>query len=141
MLTSSLARHCSATRLALAWRAAPARGYKSVLKSLRKKLGQHLLKNPDVVKKIVDAAKIEPHETVLEIGPGTGNMTVHILEKAKAVLAVELDERMHEAVNARVAAMCVHRRRGTAWHSRSPPLCACVLLAQGHGGQVHLRSR
>lgn len=76
--------------------------YKSVLKSLRKRLGQHLLKNPDVVKKIVDTANIQPHENVLEIGPGTGNMTIHMLEKAKAVLAVELDERMYETVNTRV---------------------------------------
>lgn len=84
---------------------APASGYKSVLKSLRKQLGQHLLKHPDVVKKIVDSANVQPHETVLEIGPGTGNMTVHLLTQAKAVLAVELDERMYEAVTRRVAGM------------------------------------
>jgi 16S rRNA A1518/A1519 N6-dimethyltransferase RsmA/KsgA/DIM1 with predicted DNA glycosylase/AP lyase activity len=31
---------------------------------------------------------------VLEVGPGTGNLTVRILEKAKKVIAVELDPRM-----------------------------------------------
>ena len=84
-----------------------ARGYKSVLKSLRKQLGQHLLRNPDVVKRIVDSAQLQPHETVLEIGPGTGNMTIHMLEKCAAVFAVELDERMFEAVTGRVRQLYV----------------------------------
>jgi SAM-dependent methyltransferase len=81
------------------------RGFKSVLKRLRKQLGQHLLKNPDVVRRIVDSANIQPSEIVLEIGPGTGNMTVHMLQKARAVFAVELDERMFETVNTRVQHM------------------------------------
>jgi 18S rRNA (adenine1779-N6/adenine1780-N6)-dimethyltransferase len=81
------------------------RGFKSVLKRLRKQLGQHLLKNPDVVRRIVDSANIQPNEIVLEIGPGTGNMTVHMLQKARAVFAVELDERMFETVNTRVQHM------------------------------------
>ena len=33
-------------------------------------------------------------QVVLEVGPGTGNLTVKILEKAKKVIAVELDPRM-----------------------------------------------
>ena len=39
---------------------------------------------------------------VLEIGPGTGNLTVKILEKAKKVIAVELDPRMAAEVTKRV---------------------------------------
>lgn len=39
---------------------------------------------------------------VLEIGPGTGNLTVKILEKAKKVVAVELDPRMAAEVTKRV---------------------------------------
>lgn len=38
---------------------------------LDKKLGQHLLKNPGVLEKIVTAAEIKSTDTVLEIGPGT----------------------------------------------------------------------
>lgn len=30
----------------------------------------------------------------MEVGPGTGNLTVRILEKAKKVIAIELDTRM-----------------------------------------------
>lgn len=41
-------------------------------------------------------------QVVLEIGPGTGNLTVKILEKAKKVIAVELDPRMAAEVTKRV---------------------------------------
>lgn len=50
-----------------------------------KQLGQHILKNPLVASGIVDKANIQPSDSVLEIGPGTGNLTVKILEKAKLV--------------------------------------------------------
>jgi SAM-dependent methyltransferase len=41
-------------------------------------------------------------QIVLEVGPGTGNLTVKILEKAKKVIAVELDPRMAAEVTKRV---------------------------------------
>lgn len=50
-----------------------------------KEFGQHILKNPLVVQGIVDKAGLKPTDTVLEIGPGTGNLTVKLLEKAKQV--------------------------------------------------------
>lgn len=62
--------------------------------SLRKRLGQHLLVNPTTLRFIAESAGIQPSDHVLEIGPGTGNLTVHLLERAGAVTAVELDERM-----------------------------------------------
>ena len=70
---------------------------------LRKRFGQHLLKNADVVKNIVARAALQPHETVFEIGPGTGNLTVHLLAQALAVYAVELDPRLFEVLKSRVA--------------------------------------
>ena len=70
--------------------------------ALRKQLGQHLLISPQVVKGIVDAAEIQPFEHVFEIGPGSGNLTIHLLERARVVSAVELDEKMHATVNHRV---------------------------------------
>ena len=48
-------------------------------------LGQHILKNPLVVQGLVDKAALRPTDTILEIGPGTGNMTVRMLEKVKNV--------------------------------------------------------
>ncbi|KAI5364259.1 putative ribosomal RNA adenine methyltransferase KsgA/Erm [Septoria linicola] len=57
-------------------------------------LGQHILKNPGVAQKIVDKADVKQSDIVLEVGPGTGNLTTRILEKAKRVIAVEQDPRM-----------------------------------------------
>uniref|UniRef100_T1IS59 rRNA adenine N(6)-methyltransferase n=1 Tax=Strigamia maritima TaxID=126957 RepID=T1IS59_STRMM len=57
-------------------------------------LGQHILKNPLVIQSIVDKSAIRPTDVVLEIGPGTGNMTQKLLEKGKKVLAVEIDTRL-----------------------------------------------
>jgi 18S rRNA (adenine1779-N6/adenine1780-N6)-dimethyltransferase len=57
-------------------------------------VGQHILKNPGVAEAIVAKANLKPSDIVLEVGPGTGNLTVRILEKAKKVIAVELDPRM-----------------------------------------------
>ncbi|MCJ1477859.1 Dimethyladenosine transferase [Lambiella insularis] len=65
-------------------------------------LGQHVLKNPGVAQAIVDKADLKQSDIVLEVGPGTGNLTVKILEKAKKVIAVELDPRMAAEVTKRV---------------------------------------
>lgn len=65
-------------------------------------LGQHILKNPLIAQGIVDKAQIRPSDTVLEVGPGTGNLTVRILEQAKNVVAVEMDPRMAAELTKRV---------------------------------------
>ncbi|KAG8532558.1 uncharacterized protein KY384_002435 [Bacidia gigantensis] len=65
-------------------------------------IGQHVLKNPGVAQAIVDKAGLKQSDIVLEVGPGTGNLTVKILEKAKKVIAVELDPRMAAEVTKRV---------------------------------------
>jgi 18S rRNA (adenine1779-N6/adenine1780-N6)-dimethyltransferase len=57
-------------------------------------IGQHFLANPGIVDKIVDKACLRNTDVVLEIGPGTGNMTIKMLQKAKKVVAVEFDPRM-----------------------------------------------
>ena len=57
-------------------------------------LGQHILKNPLVVQGIVDKAALTQSDTVLEIGPGTGNLTSKMLDKVKKVIACEVDPRM-----------------------------------------------
>ena len=56
--------------------------------------GQHFLKNNAVTQAIVSKANIKPTDTVLEVGPGAGAMTVPMLEKAKRVVALEVDKRM-----------------------------------------------
>jgi len=67
-----------------------------------KSKGQHFLKNPMVVDAIVAKSFLKGTDTVMEIGPGTGNMTVKLLEAAKKVIAVEVDPRMVAEVQKRV---------------------------------------
>ncbi|XP_040565484.1 dimethyladenosine transferase [Lepeophtheirus salmonis] len=57
-------------------------------------LGQHILKNPAVVDSIVEKSGLRSTDTVLEIGPGTGNLTAKLLEKVKRVIVCEVDPRM-----------------------------------------------
>lgn len=70
---------------------------------LFKSRGQHLLTNTRVIDSIVRTSNIKPDDTVLEIGPGTGNLTLKLLEAAKNVVAVEIDNRMVEILSKRVS--------------------------------------
>eukprot|EP00041_Stephanoeca_diplocostata_P009322 m.143322 g.143322 ORF g.143322 m.143322 type:complete len:310 (+) comp17695_c0_seq6:213-1142(+) len=67
-----------------------------------KDFGQHILKNPLVVDGIIEKSGMRSTDTVLEIGPGTGNMTVKMLEKSKKVIACEVDPRMVAELQKRV---------------------------------------
>eukprot|EP01126_Amoeba_proteus_P060615 TRINITY_DN8038_c0_g1_i15.p1 TRINITY_DN8038_c0_g1~~TRINITY_DN8038_c0_g1_i15.p1 ORF type:complete len:330 (+),score=61.45 TRINITY_DN8038_c0_g1_i15:187-1176(+) len=78
--------------------------------TMSKAKGQHLLKNPLIIQGIVDKADIKPTDTVLEIGPGTGNLTFRLLEIAKKVVAVELDPRMVAELQKRVSSS-VHKSK------------------------------
>lgn len=72
------------------------------LLSANTSLGQHFLKNPAVILAIVEKAGIKATDVVLEIGPGTGNMTLPMLQQAKQVVALEFDSRMVREVLKRV---------------------------------------
>lgn len=59
--------------------------------SFRKKFGQNFLIDGNILEKIVNAAQITDADCVLEIGPGIGTMTQYLAERAKSVVAVEID--------------------------------------------------
>ncbi|KAF7142703.1 hypothetical protein RHSIM_Rhsim05G0132200 [Rhododendron simsii] len=59
-----------------------------------KSKGQHILKNPLLIDTIIEKSGIKSTDIILEIGPGTGNLTKKLLEAGKSVIAVELDPRM-----------------------------------------------
>ena len=59
-----------------------------------KSLGQNFLVNDEVIDKIIEQSEIGKEDLVIEIGPGLGTLTKHLLEKAKRVVAIELDSRM-----------------------------------------------
>ncbi|KRY56193.1 putative dimethyladenosine transferase, partial [Trichinella britovi] len=51
--------------------------------------GQHILKNPLIVNSIIEKAAIKQGDTIFEVGPGTGNLTVKLLEKARKAKALQ----------------------------------------------------
>ena len=57
----------------------------------KKELGQHWLKDRDILAAIADDAELLPDDTVLEIGPGLGTLTSELLRRAGRVVAVEFD--------------------------------------------------
>ena len=60
------------------------------------------MKNPLIIQSMVEKAAVRPTDVVLEIGPGTGNMTVKLLDRAKKVIACEVDTRMVAELQKRV---------------------------------------
>lgn len=57
----------------------------------KKSLGQHWLKDPDILADIAEAAELTSDDVVLEIGPGLGTLTSRLLARANSVTAVEFD--------------------------------------------------
>ena len=62
--------------------------------TFQKKFGQNFLIDDHVIGKIIAAAEITKEDTVLEIGPGMGNLTQHLAENAGKVYAVEIDKKL-----------------------------------------------
>lgn len=60
----------------------------------QKKFGQNFLIDGRVLEKIMDAADIGAEDFVLEIGPGIGTMTQYLAERARQVMAVEIDRNL-----------------------------------------------
>jgi 16S rRNA (adenine1518-N6/adenine1519-N6)-dimethyltransferase len=56
-----------------------------------KSLGQHWLKDRDVLAHIADSAELTRDDTVIEIGPGLGTLTSELLRRSNKVVAVEFD--------------------------------------------------
>lgn len=57
----------------------------------RKQFGQHWLRDEDILEQIIIAAELSPGDRILEIGPGTGNLTTRLLSEVSALVSVEID--------------------------------------------------
>jgi 16S rRNA (adenine1518-N6/adenine1519-N6)-dimethyltransferase len=57
----------------------------------RKQFGQHWLRSEKALGKILKAAQLQSDDCVLEIGPGTGNLTKMLLPLVRSLIAVEID--------------------------------------------------
>lgn len=69
----------------------------------KKELGQNFLADPQAAAMIVERAGIGKDDTVLEIGPGLGALTVHVAKKAAHVYAVEKDTRLIPLITGELA--------------------------------------
>ncbi len=68
----------------------------------KKSLGQNFLIDQNIIQKICNAGNLNENDTVLEIGPGTGNLTEFILQKKpKKFYVIEKDERLIKSLNER----------------------------------------
>ncbi|KAM4639162.1 dimethyladenosine transferase isoform 2-T2 [Amazona ochrocephala] len=92
--------------------------------------GQHILKNPLVVNSIIEKAALRRTDVILEVGPGTGNLTVKMLEKVKKVIACEIDPRLVGELQKRVQGMSLANkleiRVGDVLKTDLPFFDACV---------------
>jgi 18S rRNA (adenine1779-N6/adenine1780-N6)-dimethyltransferase len=88
---------------------------------MNKSFGQHILANPLIINSLVEKADVKPSDIVLEVGPGTGNLTMKILEQARKVVAVEMDPRMAAELTKRV-------------QGRSAPHCIPLITDQNKSG-------
>ena len=62
--------------------------------SPRKSLGQNFLADDDSARRIVRLANIKPGDVVIEIGPGIGALTRHLVQAARHVIAIEIDRNL-----------------------------------------------
>ena len=58
---------------------------------LKKRFGQHFLTNPAILQRIAEFARIRPSNTVIEIGPGAGTLTLELSKRTRRVIAIEID--------------------------------------------------
>lgn len=71
------------------------------LRHRRRALGQHWLRDQRYLVRIARAADFSPQDTVIEVGPGTGNLTRLLLARATRLVAVEVDEALAASLGGR----------------------------------------
>lgn len=64
-----------------------------------KRFGQHFLKDKNTIQRIIESLGPRSDETIIEIGPGTGALTTHLVERAGNVVAVEFDNKLTPLLN------------------------------------------
>lgn len=69
----------------------------------RKSLGQHFLHDAATIQRILRAIRPHPEDALVEIGPGTGALTLPLLEAAGQLDAIELDQRVLETLARRAS--------------------------------------
>ena len=68
-------------------------------KDFKKKYGQNFIKDPGIIKKIVNSTNITKDDLVIEIGPGSGVLTKELSNVAKNVLCYEIDHSLEDILS------------------------------------------
>ncbi len=71
----------------------------------KKRLGQHFLHDPSILRRIAEALQIGPEDTVLEIGPGPGGLTAELLKHTSRLVAIEKDRDLVPLLRAKFPAL------------------------------------
>jgi 16S rRNA (adenine1518-N6/adenine1519-N6)-dimethyltransferase len=75
---------------------------------VRKRFGQHFLHDQGVLRRIVDAVNPLPGQHLVEIGPGSGALTAHLLNRVETLEAIEVDRDLAAALHTRWPALRLH---------------------------------
>lgn len=87
-----------------------------------KQLGQNFLIDPNMAKWIVSCLDLEPEDAVVEVGPGVGSLTEHVVEVARRVILIEFDKKLAAGLRERYAdhpKVEVHHADGAKFDGRS----------------------
>lgn len=88
-------------------------------------LGQHFLKDPALLQRMVDETPLAPGDAVFEIGPGQGDLTRVLAQRAGRVLALEVDRELVPALQAQFAGQSqVRIAEGDVMRANLPQLLA-----------------
>lgn len=68
-----------------------------------RQLGQNFLTDTETARRIVDHLDLKPEDTVIEVGPGTGALTQHVVGRVRRVILVEFDSRLAAALKEKYA--------------------------------------
>jgi 16S rRNA (adenine1518-N6/adenine1519-N6)-dimethyltransferase len=70
---------------------------------VKRYLGQNFLYDPSILRRIIQVAQLNREDIVVEIGPGSGRLTMMLAEGVRKVIAIELDKRLFEELKTEVA--------------------------------------
>jgi len=77
-----------------------------------KQRGQNFVIDPNTVRRIVRESRLDPHDVVLEVGPGLGSLTLALLEVAERVTAIEVDPLLAGRLPATIAEFAPEQAAG-----------------------------
>ncbi|MEY3895793.1 MAG: ribosomal small subunit methyltransferase, partial [Verrucomicrobiota bacterium] len=80
-----------------------------------KQLGQNFLIDPNMARWIVSQLEITADDAVVEVGPGTGSLSEHLVGKVRKLILIEFDARLADALKHRFrddASVEVHHADG-----------------------------